>query len=246
MWQVLMDEVRDQQALFDVAVRDWIAGYTLKRGTIHCGKGCRACCSLAVNCTFTEALAVSGALTDRHAAALAGHVADIRAAAFAAPDFPSFLRARRALGGCPFLDGDGACGVYDRRPLSCRSLLSTKESRWCGADFSTLSREEKQSFVESLDQSVVAFPMHYVKATQDLGQDFENCAAGRMAEAFGFSLYGNLPVLVFLEREHRLSEAAAGGVDAVRDLVERAGCNHPFLVTFSPGPQGEFITACDR
>ena len=234
MWQDLMDEVRDQRALFDVAVKDWIAGYALKKGTIHCGKGCHACCSLAVNCTFTEAVAVSAALADRHAAALAHHVAEIRAAAFSAPDFPSFLRARRALGGCPFLDGDGACGVYGRRPFSCRSLLSTKESRWCGADFSTLSREEKQAFMESLDQTVAAFPMHYVKATQDLGQEFESHAAGRMAETFGFSLYGNLPVLVFLEREHRLSETATRGMDAVRNLVARAGYGHPFLVTFSP------------
>ena len=234
MWQELMDEVRDQQALFDVAVRDWIAVHALKKGTIHCSRGCHACCSLAVNCTFTEALAVSGALADRHAAALAHHAMEIRAAAFSAPDFPSFLRARRTLGGCPFLDGDGACGVYGQRPFSCRSLLATRESRWCGADFSTLSREEKQAFVESLDQTVVAFPMHYVKSTQDLGQDFEQCAANRMAETFSFSLYGNLPILVFLEREHRLSETAARGMDAVRELVERAGCNHPFLVTFSP------------
>lgn len=234
MWKELMDEVRDQQALFDVAVRDWIAGYALKQGAIHCGKGCHACCSLTVNCTFTEALAVSTTLADRHAAALARHAAEIRAAAFAAADFPSFLRARRALGDCPFLDGDGACGVYGQRPFSCRSLLATKESRWCGADFSTLSREEKQGFMESLDQSVVAFPMHYVKATQDLGEDFESCAANRMAETFGFSLYGNLPILVILEREHRLSEAAPRGADAVRDLVERAGYGHPFLVTFSP------------
>ena len=234
MWQVLMDEIRDQQALFDVAVRDWIAGYALKQGAIHCGKGCHACCSLAVNCTFTEALAVSTALADRHAAALADHVAEIRAAAFSAPDFPSFLRARRALGSCPFLDSDGACGVYGQRPFSCRSLLSTRESRWCGADFSALSREEKRAFMESLDQTVAAFPMHYVKATQDLGQDFESCAAGRMAETFGFSFYGNLPVLVFLEREHRLSGTAPGGADAVRKLVEQAGYNHPFLVTFSP------------
>lgn len=234
MWQDLVDEVRDQQALFDIAVREWVAGYTLKKGTIHCGKGCHACCSLAVNCTFTEAISVSGALADRHAAALAHHVAAIRAAAFSAPDFPSFLRARRALGDCPFLDGNGACGVYGRRPFSCRSLLSTKESRWCGADFSALSREEKRAFMESLDQTVAAFPMHYVKATQDLGQDFESHAAGRMAETFGFSLYGNLPVLVFLEREHRLSEMADRGADAVRELVERAGCNHPFLVAISP------------
>ncbi|GLI37454.1 YkgJ family cysteine cluster protein [Geobacter hydrogenophilus] len=234
MWQELLDEVRDQQALFDVAVREWVAGYALKKGTLHCGRGCHACCSLAVNCTFTEALAVSTALADRHAAALAHHAAAIRAAAFAAPDFPSFLRARRALGDCPFLDDDGACGVYGRRPFSCRSLLSTKESRWCGADFATLSREEKRAFMESLDQTVTAFPMHYVKATQDMGQEFEERSAGRMIEAFGFSLYGNLPALVFLEREHRLSEAAATGRDAVREVVERAGYSHPFLVSFLP------------
>ncbi|MBT1074962.1 YkgJ family cysteine cluster protein [Geobacter grbiciae] len=234
MWQQLMAEVRDQQALFDVAVREWVAGYALKQGTIHCGKGCHACCSLAVNCTFTEAQAVSAGPADRHATALAQHAAAIRAAAFSSSDFPSFLRARRALGDCPFLDNDGACGVYGRRPFSCRSLLATRESHWCGADFSTLSREEKRAFMESLDQTVVAFPMHYVKATQELGQEFEERSAGRMIETFGFSLYGNLPALVFLEREHRLSEAVAKGRDAVQELVERAGYGHPFLVSFLP------------
>jgi hypothetical protein len=150
----------------------------------------------------------------------------------AAADLKSWLGLHRTvIGSCPFLEADGACGVYTVRPFSCRALLSTKESRWCGADFSVLGSEEKRTFVASLDLTVVAFPMHYVRVTQELGQELEALAAQRMREQFGFSLYGNFPVLAHLEREHRLSTVFPAGREAVEQLLTREGLNHPFLAT---------------
>jgi hypothetical protein len=56
-----------------------------------------------------------------------------------------------------------------------------------------------------------------------------------MADRLGFSLYGNLPFLVFLEQELRLSAAIHQGYEATAMLLERAGLHLPFLITFD-GP----------
>ncbi|HEY5973179.1 MAG TPA: zinc/iron-chelating domain-containing protein, partial [Geobacteraceae bacterium] len=129
---------------------------------------------------------------------------------------------------------NGCCGVYPVRPLSCRALLSTREPTWCGTDFATLTSEEKQMFMAGLDRSIVAFPLHYVAATQEQGQLREGGLAHEMAEQFGLYLYGNLPALVFLEREYRLSAAVAAGRGAAMELLAKAGLDHPYLVTLGP------------
>jgi len=230
MRQELCDEVRILQERFDGAIRRWIDGYAEGGGRIHCGRGCSACCSLTVNCTFTEAVRAADAISDLQAAAVAEHVARLRQLLPRARDLTDWLRLhRREAGYCPLLGRDGDCGAYAVRPFSCRALLATRESRWCGADFSELSSEEKRGFVESLDRSVVAFPMHYVAATRDLGEELEQRAALALMARFSFSLYGSFPVLVHLEREHRLSDLLPQGADAVRHLLEREGLFHPFL-----------------
>ncbi|RNC67461.1 MAG: zinc/iron-chelating domain-containing protein [Desulfuromonadales bacterium] len=232
MWQTLTEELRREHAGFDSFSDEWIESYSTAGGTIHCGRGCGTCCSLAVNATFTEALIITEAITDIQAAAVREHVAKIRALIPMMTDLKSWLRLhRRKLGACPLLAGDGTCGVYGVRPFSCRALLATKESRWCGADFAELTTEEKRSFVESLDRTVVGFPMHYVAATQERGLELEARTARAMDERFGFSLYGNLPVLIFLEREHELSRVITQGYAATMRTLERAGLFNPFLVS---------------
>lgn len=83
--------------------------------------------------------------------------------------------------------------------------------------------------MEGLDRSVVAFPMHYVAATRDQGEELEQRSALALMTRFSFSLYGSFPVLVHLEREHRLSDLLPRGADAVRHLLEREGLSHSFL-----------------
>jgi Fe-S-cluster containining protein len=231
MWRELCDEVGILQERFDGAIRRWIDGYAEQGGHIHCGRGCSACCSLTVNCTFTEAGRAAAVITDHQAAAVAAHVAHLRKILPRAENLTGWLRLhRREAGFCPFLDHEGACCVYAVRPFSCRALLATRESRWCGADFAELSSEEKRGFVESLDRSVVAFPMHYAAATRELGEELEQRSAMAFMARFSFSLYGSFPVLVHLEREHGLSSLLPRGADAVRRLLEREGLSHSFLV----------------
>jgi Fe-S-cluster containining protein len=236
MWQALQDEVRRQQAAFDGELRRWLDGYAAAGGRIWCARGCRGCCSLAVNCTLTEALLVAEALGERHAAALEAHVGRIRAHLGAVPDLKAWLRLhRQQVGFCPLLEENGACGVYAARPFACRALLSTRNAGWCAADFAALHPLERQAFLSSLDCSVVAFPTHYVAAAGELGRQMEEEATGRMAARFGFAVTGNLPVLVWLERKHRLSEAVGRGEEAAAALLERTGMNHPLLVALD-GP----------
>jgi Fe-S-cluster containining protein len=235
MWHHLTETVRRHHQEFDEETAAWQAAFRQAGGRIFCAAGCAACCTLAVNCTMPEALAVAAALTDPQAGRLASHAARLPNVAAASVDMKDYLRRQRQeLGACPFLEEGGGCGVYPVRPLSCRALLSTKEPTWCGLDFATLSGEEKQAFMATLDRSIVAFPLHYVAATQEQGQRRESGICHDMAGHLGCYLYGNLPALVFLEREYRLSTAVTEGRRATMELLARTGLDHPYLVTLGP------------
>ncbi|HEY6838927.1 MAG TPA: YkgJ family cysteine cluster protein [Geobacteraceae bacterium] len=236
MWQPLLNDIRDAQATLDLGIRTWIDGYEESGGKVFCGKGCSGCCNLAVNTTFTEALRIARILAEPAAARVRKHASRLLERVGEAADLKSFLRLhRQEIGSCPLLEEDGSCGVYAERPLSCRSLIATRESRWCSIDFATLPAEEKEAFVAGLDRNVVAFPMHYAAAPQELAQELEARVCQRMAARFGFYLYGNLPFLIFLERRYRLSSAVARGYDATVSLLDRKGANNPFLVMVGRG-----------
>ncbi|RII26645.1 MAG: zinc/iron-chelating domain-containing protein [Geobacter sp.] len=231
MWQHLTDAVGEQQALFDREIQAWIDRYTRGGGTIFCGKGCFNCCTLAVNCTFPEALRVSLSLSSLQAERVRDHAARLMDRMHEVADLKSYLRIhRQEIGSCPFLDEGGSCGIYGERPFSCRALISTRENYWCGLDFSTLSSEEKRDFVESLDREVVSFPLHYVAETQDRGQVLEKGVAEEMTRRFGLSLYGDLPYLVHLEREHRLSSIIPLGYEITMSFLDQNSLLNPFLV----------------
>ncbi|BCS53406.1 YkgJ family cysteine cluster protein [Geobacter sp. SVR] len=231
MWDGLIEEIRNQQACLDQLIAAWKSDYTAAGGTIHCGRGCRECCNLAVNATLTEAVAIAGALTEVQAEALQRYVGHLLEAVGRVGDIKGYLRMhRQELGYCPLLDDEGACGIYGVRPLSCRALLSTMPSRWCTVDFSALSAGEKQNFMEGLDRGAVAFPSHYAAFSRDTGQELEARAGRLMSEKFGFSIYGSMPVLVDLVRRHGLAETCGHGYDATIALLSATGADHPFLL----------------
>jgi hypothetical protein len=94
-----------------------------------------------------------------------------------------------------------------------------------------MSREEKMAFVAGLDAAEVSYPMHYAALPQDRRRELESGAARSMADGLGFSLYGNLPFLIWLELEHSLSRVALEGYEAVVRLLEKERLDNPFLVT---------------
>lgn len=221
-------------ARLDAGIDAWKNGYRLLGGSLFCGKGCSGCCNLAVNSTFPEALFLSESLTDTAAGKLAGHVIRLKSSIPGLTDLRSYLnRHRKELGPCPFLETDGSCAVYQTRPGACRSLIATKESRWCDQDFCSLDSREKHDFMNSLDQSIVAFPLHYAAAPQEMARDVETRLAEAMHERFGYTLYGNLPLLVHMEIKYQMSSRLSEGRQAIEDLLDHEGVNHPFLVILS-------------
>ena len=232
VWQKLVDEVRQQHAFLDLFTRGWIADYRSQGKTIHCGRGCSSCCTLAVNATFAEAVTAASELSAAQEYALIWHVERLRQLCARSADMKSYLRLHRTEAGlCPLIAEGGSCGIYKNRPLSCRSLLSTKESHWCTTDFAALTAVQKDAFLADLDRTAVAFPLHYVSASQEVGRDLETASNKRMREAFGFYLYGSFPILLFLVRSVGLEQLCCEGVDVVRQVLSDSGLDHPYLVS---------------
>ena len=231
MWQVAIEELRQRQEQFDADISGWRRDYSERGGHIHCRCGCRSCCNLAVNATFTEALTVARALDDRQRSALDAHVGRLLELREQMTNLKSYLKLhRQKVGFCPFLDDTGVCGVYSHRPFSCRALLSTRNEAWCGIDFATLHPLEKQAFLSSLDTEVVAFPSHYVAAIQETGRECEERTTDAMLRRFGVAVTGNMPFLAWLEKKYSLSSIIPHGAAAIVRLLAQEHLSHPLLI----------------
>lgn len=230
-WQPLSQLAAKQQRFIDL-LNQQCCGEQLERGnTIYCRKGCSGCCSLNVHCSFTEILAILPLLSEQIITTVASYAKQLQQLANRTTELKSFLRlSRQQLGQCPFLDENGSCQIYSVRPLSCRALLSTKEPHYCCLDFSTLSSQEKQDFMASLDQAVVNFPTHYLAVPQQIAMTAEQQCSDSMINTFGFALSGSLPYLVFLEQQFQLSDQIAKGFDATLAFLNDHQLNTPFLL----------------
>ncbi|MDT8440927.1 MAG: YkgJ family cysteine cluster protein [Desulfuromonadales bacterium] len=184
--------------------------------TLHCRPGCAACCRLAVHCSLAEAVAVAAGLDAARERILSAYVDRLLAAAPGLADLASYLRAHcRGLGPCPFLASDGRCDIYAVRPLSCRALLSTRPAAWCAIEPADLDDFDKQLLQQSLDPQLVAWPTHYLAATQNFARRQEERLTAAMLSESGWALSGNFPLQVWLERRHRLSERGGAEVAAL-------------------------------
>ncbi|SNB45669.1 YkgJ family cysteine cluster protein [Geobacter sp. DSM 9736] len=233
-WESLIEETRQQHSFFDMFTQRWISEYAASGGVTFCRKGCSGCCTLPVYATFTEAVAVALSLTPEVVTRVAEFVDRLSKRLHCIGNMKDlFTMYRREMGTCPFLDTEGSCIIYSRRPLPCRGLISTTDSYWCSVDFAAVAKSEKQKFIERLDVRVVDFPSHYVAALKEMGSDMEKAALRKMADIFGRSVYGHFPVSVFLVNEHR-SRKGATELDAILETAEEYGLNHPLLLNISP------------
>jgi len=234
MMNILGDEVRHKQLFLDQLCAAWSSEYRQRGGAVYCGKGCSGCCSLVVNCTFPEAALVAAALTEDQLIRLRCRVQQMQIVAERSGSLKEWLAAyREQIGSCPFLDEAGACSMYLLRPLSCRSLVSTKEAFWCSTDFSNLTGEEKLIFMESLDSSTVAFPTHYAATPQEIGRELEEACLHQMETVYGFSIVGSLLWLVWLESEYALGSKLSDGSEAIRQYLNSRKLLNNFLVVIN-------------
>lgn len=221
-----------QQQLDAATARD-IAAYAGRGGRIFCGAGCSNCCSLVVNTTLPEAMVIAASLNPAQGAALKAHVERMLADWEEGRDLKGYLRWHRSsIGACSLLTASGECGVYPLRPLACRALLATRPSEWCAVDFSSLSSLEKELFMGSLDRTAVSYPTHYFAASQELAESFEQKIVQAQLQSWGFSLSGNLTVLLSLLLEWNLAAVVGQGGGAVADVLARSGLQKPLLLQF--------------
>jgi Fe-S-cluster containining protein len=109
----------------DQVINDAVAGNSSRRQLrIDCGKGCSACCHINVEVSIPEAILVAmdvGQAEDPRRAT-------IKETVDAVAGLSDMARSRTGLP-CPFLTQDGACSVYQRRPIACRTYLSPDRER---------------------------------------------------------------------------------------------------------------------
>lgn len=231
MMSELIDSAIQRHQCLDQICAAWASEYHQRGGSTYCIKGCSGCCSLVVNSTFTEALLAAESLDQQQIRHLREWIPKMKHTADNSKDLRQWLASyRQQVGPCPFLDHAGSCGIYPVRPISCRSLLSTKAAHWCTADFSSMTSHQKQSFMASLDRSAVAFPTHYAATPQDIGRELEEATLRQMETVYTFSLIGSLPWLVWLELEHSLSSRLSEGSEAVQSYLASKKLTNPFLI----------------
>jgi hypothetical protein len=67
-------------------------------------------------------------------------------------------------------------------------------------------------------------------STQETGAEMERLTAVQMSKIFGFSLYGNMPVMVHLIQRHRLLDALQSGREQVEEVLCDVLPDNRFLV----------------
>lgn len=227
-----------QHDQFENFANEWLAGYRASGKTIYCRENCSGCCHLAVHATYPEAVAVAEVLTGTQSRQLTDYIERLKAALPELTDLQSYLKKhRQALGPCPFLDAHGSCLIYPIRPISCRALLSTRPAAWCTVDFAKLDSWDKQAYESGLDRQAVAWPTHYVAATQDFGRDLENTLLESMQREKGWSLSGNFAVMVWLEERGQMGRRNAATAQQVREMLTASGFNTPLLLTLTASNQ---------
>lgn len=232
-WMCLMQAVKEEARTLDGVITDSLKKQAAAQKRIFCAPGCSNCCTLFVQATLVEALIVAQQLDEEQFVKLEKYVLLQREVLAGEHDFLAVLRKQRStIGPCPFLDISGRCSIYAQRPFACRSLLSTKDPEWCGVDFSTLAPLEKRLYLESLDRSITAFPVHYLASTQDAAQGAEARILGQMRKLLGVEVSGNFPLLVYLAYRIDFASQINDGVTDWRFQLPASVFFHPLLLHF--------------
>ena len=110
---------------------------------VECRRGCSFCCHLKVTATVLEVVRIATATA-------AGRFPDRRSAVLSAADRVAGLDDRLRLASkvpCPLLI-EGACSIYEVRPITCRALLSRSASL-CERQFETSAATPEPLLVPS-------------------------------------------------------------------------------------------------
>jgi Fe-S-cluster containining protein len=160
-----------------------------------CRAGCSACCHQVVLCTAPEAMLIGHHLhATRSEGALAAMVASLEAQSTAAAGL-TFLGYSQARIPCAFLDENGACSIYEVRPMACRALKS----------FSALACERSPESWSDLGSHRIPGSGPGLRAAKMVGVEHYRTLARDHAidpQDFTLSLFRAVAIAVAAEREH--------------------------------------------
>lgn len=147
--------------------------YNVRANAIHvsCGRGCSRCCHHFVTSAHAlEVLSVYENIRRRPDLDELISLCEKRVEDFEGwkefcdetyPDRPVAQREDLALehyyderNPCPFLEGDGACGVYQDRPMTCRMYIASSPPEFCEAE--KVTEDEADIFTIPADESIAA------------------------------------------------------------------------------------------
>lgn len=227
-----------QHRQFEQFSQNLLADYRANGKPIYCRQGCSGCCSLAVHAVYLEAVPVAAQLSEQQSIDLFDYIKRLKAALPDLNALQSYLKIHReAIGPCPFLDIRGTCSIYALRPLSCRALLSTRPAAWCTVDFATLDPWDKQAYESSLDPQIVAWPTHFVAATQTFARELENSLLTMMQKEDGWALAGNFAAMVWVEKNFQLSQSGKTSPKEIHDILAETELDHQILLDFPFEPE---------
>lgn len=133
-----MKEIAELHAFIDDATAKLAQASARNGRPVTCaGKGCFACCYEPVYCSSDEVHHMLENLTpvelDHVRAATRAAIDKIKASGLFEKNMPPVMEWLAQRVPCPFLK-DGACMVYDRRPVGCRSHIAVGDPTLCYHD----------------------------------------------------------------------------------------------------------------
>ena len=103
----------------------------LDESDVSCKKGCSHCCHYSVGVTNDEADLLQDKLRSMIRGGLMDKKAVMEKLEYQAPlDYKEYNKISREESACVFLK-DGACSVYDERPMACRNFLVVSDPKGC-------------------------------------------------------------------------------------------------------------------
>jgi Fe-S-cluster containining protein len=121
------ERARSLHRRLDTVIQEFFAQRPDLATAVRCGKGCSHCCRVFVGITRDEAQLLARWVQSGRIVLDAQRL-EIQRRWTSPRDFAENPREAAT---CVFLQPDGACGVYEDRPLACRALLVASDPELC-------------------------------------------------------------------------------------------------------------------
>lgn len=227
---------------FDRQSKIWLES-VIENGDLpanYCAQGCFHCCEFPVQVTMLEAHYLAIGIPESTWPVITRRVEHLTQLACEAHNLDEFdEQVRRRLGTCALLTEAGKCLVYDRRPLGCRKTYSALPGRYCARTArEQMTPDEWHQYQRFISTNPLTGQLdHYIEPLNDFGSELSENMLAAMEQELGFSLEGELTVLLWLTRQAEFMVGFwNGNWPLLQSQLDQLGVAHPFLTTLQGQP----------